>query len=146
MLTDNEVRETSQKFYQALNRMSNGESGNFADVWSQNSKATAMHPIGGRDLGWDAVKNSFEQVGKLASSGRVELKDQFINVLGDTAYEIGTEHASFQLAGKEVAGEIRVTNIYHLDDGKCKLVHHHTDIAPSMVEVMQSMQAGAQKA
>ena len=143
MLTQDQVREASKRFYEGLNLMANGKNGNFGEVWSQNPKSTAMHPIGGRDLGWDAVKNSFEQVGNLASSGKVELKDQLINVLGDTAYEIGTEHASFQLAGKEVAGEIRVTNIYHLDDGKCKMVHHHTDVAASMVNVLNSLQAAA---
>ncbi len=143
MLTENEVREASKKFYQGLNRMSNGESGAFADVWVQSPTVTAMHPIGGRELGWDAVKNSFDQVAGAASSGKVELKDQKIFLLGDAAYEIGTEHASFELAGKKVGGEIRVTNIYHKDGGKCKMVHHHTDLSPSMVEVLKNMQAAS---
>ena len=141
MLTENEVRETSKKFYEGLNNMSNGEKGAFADVWAQSPSVTAMHPIGGRELGWDAVKNSFDQVAGAASNGKVELKDQKIFLLGDAAYEIGTEHANFALGGKKLAAEIRVTNIYHKDGGKCKIVHHHTDIAPSMVEVLKSLQA-----
>ncbi len=141
MLTENEVRDASKKFYEGLNRMSNGEKGAFDDVWAHGSNATAMHPIGGRELGWDAVKNSFDQVAGAAADGKVELKDQKIFLLGDAAYEIGTEHASFALGGKKLEAEIRVTNIYHKDGGKCKLVHHHTDIAPSMVEVLNSLQA-----
>lgn len=145
MLTENEVKEVSQKFYQGLSRMSNGEKGVFNEVWGHGSNATAMHPIGGRDLGWDAVRNSFDQVAGAASDGKVELKDQKIFLLGDAAYEIGTEHAGFTLGGKKLTAEIRVTNIYHKDGGKCKMVHHHTDIAPSMVEALKSLQASAAK-
>ena len=146
MLTKDEVREASKKFYAGLNRMANGESNVFSEIWSHNSAATAMHPIGGRDIGWDAVKKSFDQVAGMAENGKVELKDQIIHILGDAAYEIGTEHAKFTLAGKEVKGEIRVTNIYQREDGKCRMVHHHTDIAPPMVEVLKSLQTAAQKA
>ena len=145
MLTKDEVREASMNFYAGLNRMANGESNAFSDVWSHNSSATAMHPIGGREIGWDAVKKSFDQVAEMAENGKVELKDQQIHILGDAAYEIGTEHAKFTLAGKEVKGEIRVTNIYQNEDGKCRMVHHHTDIAPPMVQVLKSLQAAAQK-
>lgn len=140
MSAKDEVREASKKFYTALNRMANGDASAFADAWSHDASVTAMHPIDGREVGWDAVKNSFEQVGNIASEGKVELHDQLINVLGDTAYEIGKEHAQFKLAGHEIKGEIRVTNIYHKDSGTWKIVHHHTDIAPEMVELLKKLQ------
>lgn len=135
-----EVRETSKKFYERLNRMANGETNTFADVWSQNESATAMHPIGGRDVGWNEVENSFNQVAGAASDGKVELKDQLIRVLGDSAFEVGIEKAQFKVAGMEVKAEIRVTNIYQKENGSWKMVHHHTDIAPSMIEALQKLQ------
>jgi ketosteroid isomerase-like protein len=135
-----EVREASKKFYAGLNRMANGESNTFADVWTQNESATAMHPIGGRDVGWIEVENSFNQVAGVSSEGKVELKDQLIRVLGDVAFEVGIEKAQFKIAGMEVKGEIRVTNIYQKENGSWKMVHHHTDIAPSMIEALQKLQ------
>jgi ketosteroid isomerase-like protein len=135
-----EVREASKKFYERLNRMANGETNTFADVWSQNESATAMHPIGGRDVGWKEVENSFNQVAGVASDGKVELKDQLIRVLGDAAFEVGIEKAQFKVAGMEVKAEIRVTNIYQKENGSWKMVHHHTDIAPSMIEALQKLQ------
>jgi ketosteroid isomerase-like protein len=141
-----EVREASKRFYGGLNRMANGESNTFSDIWSHGKSVTTMHPIGGREVGWDAVKNSFDMVGKVASDGHVELKDQVINVLGDAAYETGIEQAKFKIAGMEVKGEIRVTNIYHRENGTWKIVHHHTDIAPAMIEVLSRLQHASEHA
>jgi ketosteroid isomerase-like protein len=140
MSAKDEVYEASKKFYAGLNRMANGESNSLSDAWSHNKSVTAMHPIGGREVGWDAVKNSFDQVANVASEGKVELKDQMIYILGEAAYEVGIEQAKFKIAGQEVKGEIRVTNIYHREDGIWKMVHHHTDIAPAMIEVLSQLQ------
>ena len=136
-----EVREASKKFYEGLNRMANGESNTLASAWLQNDNATAMHPIGGRDVGWKEVENSFNQVAGVVSDGKVELKDQLIRDLGDAAFEVGIEKAQFKVAGMEVKAEIRVTNIYQKENGSWKMVHHHTDIAPSMIEALQKLQA-----
>ena len=141
MSTVDEVREASKKFYAGLNRMGNGEKDTLAVAWSHNGTATAMHPIGGREVGWKAVEGSFNQVAHLASEGKIELKDQLIQVLGDAAYEIGIEAVQFKLGGHEVKGEVRVTNIYNKENGTWKLVHHHTDLAPAMIEVLQKLQS-----
>lgn len=136
-----EVREASKKFYEGLNRMANGEKDTLAAAWAQNDSVTTMHPIGGREVGWKEVENSFNQVAGVASEGKVELKDQLIQVLGDVAYEVGIEKPQFKIAGMEVKGELRVTNIYRKENGSWKMVHHHTDIAPSMIEVLQKLQS-----
>ena len=140
MSTVDEVREASKKFYAGLNRMANGEKDTLAVAWSQNGSATAMHPIGGREVGWKAIEGSFNQVAKLASNGKIELKDQLIQVVGDAAYELGTEKVQFKLGGHEVKDEARVTNIYKKENGNWKMVHHHTDIAPAMIEALQQLQ------
>ena len=140
MSTVDEVREASKKFYAALNRMANGESNTLAVAWAQNGNVTAMHPIGGREVGWDAVKGSFNQVAGVASDSKIELEDQLIQDLGDVAYELGTESAQFKIAGHPVKGEMRVTNIYKKEGGSWKVVHHHTDLSPSMIDVLKKLQ------
>ncbi|NIM26909.1 MAG: DUF4440 domain-containing protein [Gammaproteobacteria bacterium] len=112
MSTEDEVRKASAQFYAALNLMLNGDAGSLSDIWSHGSAVTTMHPVGGRQVGWNEVRESWEQVAQVASYGKVELKDQLIRVAGDAAYEVGVEHAEFTLGGHQVAGQIRVANIF----------------------------------
>ncbi len=140
MPKEEDVLKASKQFYNALTDMGNGIPGKMEEIWSHDESVTAMHPIGGRDLGWTAVKNSFDQVAGIASDGKIELKDQLIRVAGDVAYEIGTETGGFKLAGNEVKIGQRVTNIYHLEDGRWKLIHHHADISPAMLDVLSKLQ------
>ena len=136
MTIEDEVHAASEKFYAALNRMLNGDARSLQDIWSHSATVTTMHPIGGREVGWDQVRNSFEQVAELTTEGQVKLSEQFIQVVGDAAYELGVEHGRFALAGQPVAGDCRVTNIYRRESGTWKIIHHHTDTAPAMIDVL----------
>jgi len=139
MSSKDEVRNASNQFYAALNRMVNGDAKSLSKIWSHGKDASTLHPIGGRQVGWKNVRESWEQVSHLASNGNVVLEDQFVHTHGDVAYEIGVEHGSFMLNGKEISIRARVTNIYEKEGGNWKIIHHHTDIDPSMVEVLNQM-------
>lgn len=139
MSTEDEVRDASRRFYAALNRMINGDAGPLADIWSHSDTVTTMHPIGGREVGWDQVRKSWEQVAQLASAGQVKLGDQVIQIAGDAAYELGVERGQATLAGQQVAIDDRVTNIYRRESGAWKIVHHHTDIAPAMLDLLNRL-------
>src|SRR3984893_5174382 len=136
MTIEDDVRAASTKFYSALNRMLNGDAGSLGDIWSHSATVTTMHPIGGREVGWDQVRGSWEQVAQLTREGQVRLSDQFIQVAGDAAYELGVEHGQFRLAGQPVAGDCRVTNIYRRESGAWKSVQHNTGTAQSMINVL----------
>jgi ketosteroid isomerase-like protein len=133
------VREASRRFYAALNQMANGDSSAMADIWSTKKKVTAMHPVGARDVGWDAVDASFAQVAQAAADGAVELRDQMIRVGGNMAYETGVEKGHFTFAGELVSFEIRVTNVYQREAGEWKMVHHHTDLSSEMLDRLSRM-------
>ena len=145
-IEEDNVRKASNQFYAALNQMANGDAGSLADVWSHSTTVMAMHPIGGRQVGWDAVRESFEQVAGLASEGKVELQDQIIQVIGDMAYEVGNERGSFKLAGEKLSLNFRVTNIYKREAGVWKMVHHHTDISPAMQDVLSRLPSMSEQA
>src|SRR3984893_11449917 len=98
MTIEKEVRAASTKFYSALNRMLNGDAGSLADIWSHSATVTTMHPIGGREVGWDQVRGSWEQVAQLTTEGQVKLSDQLYQDYGDAAYELGVEHWQLTLA------------------------------------------------
>jgi hypothetical protein len=112
MTIENDVRAALEKFYSALNRMLNGDASPLGGIWFHSATATTMHPIGGREVGWDQVRGSWEQVARLATHGQVRLSDQFIQVDGDAAYELGVEPGQFTLAG--ATGDRRVPRHEHL--------------------------------
>jgi len=143
MSNEEEVRKASNQFYAALNKMVNGNSQPLSDVWSHNPAVTTMHPIGGRQVGWKDVWATWDQTAQVASEGQVKLQDQFIRVAGDMAYEIGVESAGFNLAGQKVTDQVRVTNIYQKEGGTWKIVHHHSDLSPAMVEILHKLQQNA---
>lgn len=146
MSAEYEIRNASKQFYAGLNRMANGDAGPLADTWSHRADVTTMHPIGGRQVGWDAVRASFEQVAKTASDGKIELADQLIRTIGDVAYEVGVERGRFNFAGQQVAIEHRVTNIYRREAGEWKMIHHHTDTSPAMLDVLSRLEVRSRKA
>jgi ketosteroid isomerase-like protein len=143
MSTKDEIRTASRRFYDGLNRMANGERGALADSWSHGTSVTTMHPIGGRQVGWDAVRKSFDQVAEISDKGKIRLKDQRIEVVGDLAYEIGIEEGDLTMGGHRAELEHRVTNIYRRESGEWKMVHHHTDTSPAMLDVLARLQSPA---
>jgi ketosteroid isomerase-like protein len=139
MSKDNEIRNASEQFYAALNRLVNGDADPLADIWSHSAAVTALQLIGGRQVGWDEVRESWEKLAQMISEGRIKLGGQFIQVAGDVAYELGIEQFSLTLAGHSVLGEHRVTNIYRREAGGWKVVHHHTDLSPAMLSVLSRL-------
>lgn len=142
MSTETEVRKASEQFYAALGQMLNGNAAPLADIWSHSPAVTTMHPIGGQEVGWDKVRESWEQVARVSSKGEVRLADQRIQAAGDIAYETGIERGRFSVAGEPVTIEHRVTNVYRRDGGAWKIVHHHTDVSSEMVELLKGLKSG----
>ena len=136
MTAEDEVRTKSEEFYSALNRMLGGDASVLERVWERSSAVTTMHPIGGREVGWEAVKHSFAQVAKNSTGGWVKLTDQMIQVAGDFAYELGVEQAEFSISGEPLTVNARVTNIYRRRAGGWKIVHHHGDKSPGILEAL----------
>jgi len=141
MSAETEGRQASVAFYAALNRMANGDAGALAEVWSHGAEVTTMHPIGGREVGWDKVRDSFQQVAQIASEGHIRLEDQLIRVTGDLALELGAERGRARFAGQPVDLDHRVTNVYRREAGAWKVLHHHTDVSPGMLQVLQRLQS-----
>jgi ketosteroid isomerase-like protein len=100
--------------------MLNGDAGSLADIWSHSATVTTMHPIGGREVGWDKVRKIWDRVAQVAKAGKVRLSGQFIQVAGNVACELGVERDQFRLSGKKVTIADRVTNIHRreADEGK----------------------------
>ena len=138
MAVEEEIQQASEQFYAALNRTINGYSGPIMEVWSHGSEVTAMHPLGGRETGWEEVRASWEQVAQGFSDGQVSIEDLVVVPLSDdVAYTLGTEQGQATLGEETVGIDWRVTNIYRREEGEWKMVHHHTGVSHALVEVLK---------
>jgi ketosteroid isomerase-like protein len=128
-----EVRQASEAFYAALNRMFTGDLGPMNDIWSHAPDVTDMGPFGGRRVGWQEVSAQFEREAKMKLGGKVEARDMLVHVSGDLGYTLCVEHGeNMSASGKPIAVDHRATNIFRREAGKWKLIHHHTDISEAL--------------
>lgn len=140
MTLEQDVINASMAFYRALNKMANGTTDSMVEIWAEGD-VTAFHPIGGRDDGYDTTIDSFNGVAGIANKGDIAITEQTFHVTNDMACEVGREVGTLTLAGIEVAIDQRVTNIYRREDAGWKIVHHHTDLSSSMVDLVKRLQA-----
>ena len=137
MAAEDEVRQASEQFYAALNRTLDGDSSPMEEIWSHSSDVSGMHPFGGRTLGWDEVRDSWEQAAQAFSGGQVALDEiAVVPISEDAAYTLGTEHGQASIGEKTVGIDWRVTNIYRRESDGWKIVHHHTDFSQEVAQAL----------
>ena len=141
MAAEDEIRQASEQFYEALNCELNGDPGPMMEVWSHGSDVATMHPLGGRELGWEEVRGGWEQAAQAFSDGQISLDGLVVVPLADdVAYTLGTEHGQGKLGDEPVRIDWRVTNIYRREGGEWKMVHHHADVSPAVVEALDRLE------
>ncbi len=132
------VKEAAMQFYSALNTMFKGDVSTMIELWSHAPDVTYLGPQGGILIGWDQVRNAWEEQAALKLGGQVNPEDMHITVgdkIGITHnYERGTSYVD----GKPVTVDIRATNIFRLEEGKWKMISHHTDIIPSLEKSVEN--------
>jgi ketosteroid isomerase-like protein len=125
------VREAAAQFYEALNTMFTGDLEPMKEVWSHAEDVTYMGPGGGFQVGWRQVLANWEAQAALNLGGKVEAADMRITVGQDLAithnYEKGENKGQ---DGKALPVLIRATNIFRKEQGKWKMIGHHTDLLP----------------
>lgn len=141
MAVEDEVRQASDSFYAALNQLLKGNPSSMSEVWSHGGDVSTMHPIGGREIGWDQVWQTWQQTSQMLSQvnlSEVTVPDLAVFPVGsDGAYTVGTEQISGTVGGQEVSGGARATNVYRREGGEWKIVHHHGDVLPQ--ELLQAL-------
>jgi ketosteroid isomerase-like protein len=138
MALEDEVRQASEQFYSALNRTLNGDPGPMEEIWSHGSDVSAMHPFGGRMLGWEEVRDSWEQAAQAISDRRqVELDEMVVvPITEDAAHTLGSEEGQANVGDETIRVDWRVTNIYRREAEGWKIVHHHTDFSSEVAEAL----------
>jgi ketosteroid isomerase-like protein len=132
------IKEAAMQFYSALNTLFKGDVSPMIDVWSHATDVTYLGPQGGILIGWGQVRKAWEEQAALKLGGQVKPEDIHIRAgdkIGVTQnYERGTSYVD----GKPVTVNVRATNIFRLEEGKWKMIGHHTDIIPSLEKSMEN--------
>jgi ketosteroid isomerase-like protein len=128
---DKAVGKAAEQFYSALNAMFTGDLAPMKEVWSHEDDVTYMGPGGGFQVGWEQVLAQWQTQAAMKLGGEVNPKEIRITAGRDLAvvsnYEIG-ENADQGGKPRQVA--IRATNLFRQENGKWKMIGHHTDTLP----------------
>ena len=128
-----ELTEAHNKLYAGLNTMFTGDIEPLNNVWSHSDSITYMGPFGGILTGWGEVGADFEKVAAMKLGGKITANNLHVYAGTDIGYTSCVEEGeNIGPDGKVIKVSHRATNIFHLEEGKWKLVHHHTDISSQL--------------
>lgn len=129
------VQAANDAFYAALNTMFTGDAGPMEAVWSHSDEVTYMGPDGSVEIGWPKVQAIWEKQAQFKMGGKItpELLQTISGSHMGVTYtnEVGE---NTDADGNTVKVSIRATNIFQNEDGQWKMVGHHTDLLPFLVE------------
>ncbi|NIL97174.1 MAG: PAS domain-containing protein [Planctomycetales bacterium] len=132
---EKEVRAANDQFYAGLNAMFTGELGPMKAIWSHADDVTYMGPVGGFQVGWDAVRKEWEAQAALKLGGKVEASEMQFTVGKDLAVVSNWEKGENTNAQGQIQKvSIRATNIFRKEDQQWKMIGHHVDLLPQMAK------------
>jgi ketosteroid isomerase-like protein len=128
------LREANEKLYSGLNAMFEGNIDSLVDLWSHSEDVTQMGPFGGRLTGWESVYEEFKGNAEMKLGGKITCEDLHVFAGNEMGYTICVEVGENKDAdGNIIKVSHRATNIFRLEEGEWKLVHHHTDISTQLI-------------
>ena len=131
-----ELIEANNQLYAGLNAMFTGNLESLNDLWSHTDSITYMGPFGGCLKGWNEINEEFKKVAAMKLGGKITCNNLHIYVATDLGYTTCVEEGeNIGPDGKPVIVSHRATNIFHLENGTWRLVHHHTDISQQLEKV-----------
>ena len=127
------VSAANDALYAALNAMFIGNLEPMNNIWSHQKDVTDLGPFGGQLVSWDSVGAEFKKEAGLKLGGKVVCTGLIVHSGKDMGYTVCTEVGENMSAeGKPVMVSHRATNVFRLENGQWKLVHHHTDLSPQL--------------
>lgn len=137
--SDSLLKIANNDFYAALNSNFAGDTGPLEKIWSHGEDVSDQGPFGARLDGWKAVHEQFIKEAAMKLGGKVEYKSLIIRSGTDMGYTACIEEGvNMSADGKPVVVRFRATNIFRLEKGAWKMVHHHTDLSAPLQEATGS--------
>lgn len=125
---EKEIRAATTLFYDALNTAIQGNFAPMGAVWSHRPDVSDFSADGGEEFGWTAILEHIRNMARLYPSGHIGAQDVRVVADGDIGYSVVTEAGQMRSPdGPMVKFSQRATNIFRLEGGQWKLIHHHAD-------------------
>ena len=125
---EDEIRSATMRFYVALNSTLHGDLDPLSAVWSHRPDVSNLSSAGGRVDGWNEVYADFQSMPRLYPGGRIAPRGIIVIAGRDMGHSVCTETGQLRSPeGPMVSFNQRATNIFRLEEGKWKLIHHHAD-------------------
>jgi ketosteroid isomerase-like protein len=109
----------------------NGDAGPRVALWSRNDPVTLSGALQIR-TGWHEIAPIFEMLAsRFSNCEEFEYEVLAAGTSGDLAYIAGIEHTTAAVgdAAPQAYG-LRVTTVFHREDGEWRVVHRHADPVP----------------
>jgi ketosteroid isomerase-like protein len=114
-------------FYDALNALLGGDAEPMLALWSHEDDVTYMSPFGELLTGWSPVRASWEAQAAQRLGGEVHAEDTHHFSGPELGVVVGFERGHVEIDGATVPVDIRATSTYRVEDGRWKMIGHHTD-------------------
>lgn len=143
--TETFLSATMPRLRQAEMTLHDGDAGPRMAMWSHDDPVTLFGGIMGGS-GWEEIEPIFQRLGASFSDCQ-SFDNQVIaaRASGDLAYTVAYEHTTASIhGGPPAAYVLRVTTVFHRDDGEWKVVHRHADPSESATagDVLRQLASG----
>lgn len=117
-----EVTRANQEFYEAFESL---DVARMDRIWAQQEYVTCIHPGWTLRVGWPAVRDSWVLIFNNTFSMTFELTEIQIQVAGDVAWVVCTEHITSRQGEQSQGGRVLATNLYEKTGDRWQIIHHH---------------------
>jgi ketosteroid isomerase-like protein len=126
--TDDAIRDATVLYYAAFNSALHGDLAPLSAVWSHRPDVSNLSAAGGHAMGWNEVYADFQNMARLYPDGNITQRNMTVVSGTDMGYSVCTETGRLRSSeGPMVTFNQRATNIFRLEGGTWKLIHHHAD-------------------
>jgi ketosteroid isomerase-like protein len=94
-------------------------------VWLRAPHVKCVHPGWGLLAGWGPVMESWRRIFADALEMRFTLAEVAVEVVGDLAWVVATEHIASSDRDGRSTGIVQATNVFQRAEGRWLVIHHH---------------------
>jgi ketosteroid isomerase-like protein len=123
-----QIKQATDHFYEALNILFTGDGRPMKDVWSHDDDVVYMGPDGLYLIGWNNVEQMWNSVAEMKLGGLVRPQQLHTIAGADMAIINCVEVGHNEIDGKLKTVSIRSSTAFHKRDGVWKVVAHQTDL------------------
>jgi ketosteroid isomerase-like protein len=130
MTASDDLDALIEEYHAGMAEFVTGDPARFGAVFSHGDNVTIANPFGPARRGWPDVEATFARAAANYAEGTVAGFDEISRGVGtDMAYLLEVERYVAKMGGSAEAGEValRVTSVFHRQDGAWRVVHRHAD-------------------